>query len=55
MGRQIEKLTPEQTQVFNKIKKLLTNKTYTYNDIRSIVWSLEEFIDENLFFKAGKQ
>jgi regulator of replication initiation timing len=38
--------------VFNKIKKLLTNKTYTYNDIRSIVWSLEEFIDENLFFKA---
>jgi hypothetical protein len=55
MGRQIKKLTPEQTQVFNKIKKLLTNKTYTYNDIRSIVWSLEEFIDENLFFKAGKQ
>ena len=55
MGRQIKKLTPHQNEVFTKIKKLLTNKTYSYNDIRSIVWSLEEFIDENLFFKAEKQ
>lgn len=47
------RLTSEQNEQFEKIVLVLKEKTYTYHEINTILFALQEYIQNNMTFKGS--
>lgn len=51
-SRKLDKLTPDQKVILEKIMKYLKDKTFTYYEISNLIFVLKSQIEERLIFKG---